>query len=191
MISAGTSPLEPPAPSGRGAWLEDRLWEQRLLLLTGFLDDAAAARAAAQLMTLDAASGERAIHLHLATSDGELGASGLLADTVELTRAPVHVRALGVVGGPCLSVLAVADHRSAAGHASFTLREPRASFAGTAEQLSSHAQAHRLALEQLYARLAAATGQTPDRIAEDCRAGRHLTAWEAFDYGLLDNVEPS
>ena len=186
MIDPTAGPADP-----RAAWLEDRLWEQRLLLLTGFLDDPAATRAAAQLMTLDASSGERGIHLHLACPDGELGAASLLADAVELTRAPVHVRALGLVGGPALSVLAVGDSRSAAAHASFALREPRASFEGTPEWLRAQAQAHRVALDRLYARLAAVTGQTAERIAEDCRAGRHLTAWEAFDYGLLDNVEPS
>ncbi|MDP9396441.1 MAG: ATP-dependent Clp protease proteolytic subunit [Actinomycetota bacterium] len=187
---AAEGALPPDAPDFQTASLADRLREQRLLLLTGYLDDAAATRAAAQVMSLDAEGG-RAIHLHLATSDGDLVAAALLADTVQLASAPVHVRCLGVVGGACLAVLAAADHRSAAAHASFTLREPRARFEGTVGHLAQQAAAHQVALEQLHARLAAATGQPVEAIATDLRRGRHLSAWEAFDYGLLDNVEPS
>jgi hypothetical protein len=62
-----------------GEWLEDRLFERRIVVVTGRLDDDAAARAAAALLALDAL-GERSIELHLSVADATLDAAFVLIE---------------------------------------------------------------------------------------------------------------
>src|SRR5207245_806704 len=66
----------------RGDWLHEQLFERRIVLVSGRLDDGVAARAAAALLALDA-GGSRPIELHLSSPDGELGAALVLIDTAE------------------------------------------------------------------------------------------------------------
>src|SRR4030095_3645711 len=57
-----------------GGWLQDQLFERRIVLVTGRLNEDAAARAAAALLALDA-RGDQPIELHLDSPDGALGAA--------------------------------------------------------------------------------------------------------------------
>ena len=180
-------PGEPPGLDRSPAWLHERLFERRIIFVTGRLDDAAAARTAAELMTLDAA-GDGSIDLYLDSPDGTLEAAFVLIDTLDLLRATVRAHCLGQAGGPAIGVLAVADRRSASPHALFRLAQPDVQFSGTADQLTSHSRHHRERLRRLQLRLAKATGRPFDAIADDMLRGRYLDAREALDYGLIDIV---
>lgn len=181
------SPSERPDSGGTPPWLQERLFEQRAIFLTGPLDDAVATRVAAELMMLDA-TGPEPIQLYLNCPDGTLEAALTLMDTLDLLRSPVRAQCLGQVGGPPVGVLAQADTRVAAPHASFRLSQPRASFDGTPDQLASRSDQHLELARRFRERLARATGQSIERIADDLRAGRHLDAAEALAYGLVDAV---
>ncbi len=165
----------------------DRLLERRIVLLTGHLDEPAASRAAAAVMLLDA-DGDEPIDLHLACPDGELDAAAMLAETLELAGAPVSVSARGTVGGAALAALAAGDRRLASPHARFLLREPSASYAGRADEIAVLAAEHERRLARFRDRLAAVTGQPVERIADDLRAGRALSAADALEYGLVTEV---
>ncbi|HEV8141904.1 MAG TPA: ATP-dependent Clp protease proteolytic subunit, partial [Methylomirabilota bacterium] len=102
------------------AWLQEKLFERRIVLLTGRLDDASAVETAAALTTLDAA-GTAPIELHVNGAEGTLEAAFTLVDTLDLLRAPVHVQCRGEVGGPALAIVAAADHRAATAHTRFRL----------------------------------------------------------------------
>src|SRR6266498_3932645 len=104
-------------------WLQEQLFERRIVLLTGRLDDGAAAKAAAALLALDA-RGERPIELHLDSPDGALGAAFVLIDTADMLRSALRVLCRGQVGGPAIGVVAAADHRTAAPHTRFRLSQP-------------------------------------------------------------------
>jgi ATP-dependent Clp protease, protease subunit len=168
----------------------DRLFERRIVLVTGRLDDAVAARAGAELLGLEAA-GDAPIELHVDSPDGTLEAAFALIDTLGGLGAPVHAHCRGQAGGPAVGVVAVARHRSASGHARFRLVQPAVRLAGTPDQLASHARQHRDSLVRFQARLARATGRPVDEIADDMRRGRYLDAREALDYGLIDTISGS
>ena len=183
-------PLGPggqPDDGGTPGWLQERLFGQRAVFVSGTLDDATATRVAAELMLLDAA-GTELIQLYLNCPDGTLEAALTLMDTLDLLRSPVRAQCLGQVGGPPVGVLAVADARVAARHASVRLGQPRASFDGTPEQIASRSEQHLALARRFHERLATATGRSAASIAEDLRAGRHLDAEEARAYGLIDEV---
>src|SRR4029453_10580882 len=84
-----------------GAWLEEQLFERRVVLVTGRLDDDAAGKAAAALLALDARA-DRPIDLHLDNPDGALGAAFVLIDTADTLRSALRVLCRGQIGGPVI-----------------------------------------------------------------------------------------
>jgi ATP-dependent Clp protease, protease subunit len=169
------------------AWLQERLFERRMVFLTGRLDDAAAARAAAELMTLGA-TGDGPVELYVDSSDGTLEAAFVLIDAIDLLHVAVRAHCLGQAAGPAVGVLAVADERSASPHAGFRLVQPAGQLSGTADHVASQARRHAELLRRFQGRLAKATGRSADEIASDMRRGRYLDAREAFAYGLIDAI---
>jgi ATP-dependent Clp protease, protease subunit len=183
----GATPEEPSSRRRLSAWLQEKLFERRIVLVTGRLDADLAAEAAAALMTLDAI-GDEPIELHLDSPDGTLEAAFVLIDTLDPLRARLRAHCRGQVGGPAIGVAAVADHRSASPHTRFRLFQPTAQFSGTPDQIASHGRQQQELLWRFHARLAQVTGRPAEEIAEDMRRGLYLDAREALDYGLIDEI---
>jgi ATP-dependent Clp protease, protease subunit len=188
-------PLEPshlfvPPLSGLPLELADRLLARRIVMLMGPLDPDAASDAVARLLLLDADSAEP-IELHLSCADGDLDASLVLAETVDLVRAPVTAILRGTVGGAPVAVVAAADRAVAHPTASIVLREPSTSASGRADELSAAAEQHALQVGRLCSRIATATGRAPEEVASDLRTGRILDARQALDYRLVDELAVS
>ncbi|MFG1606330.1 ATP-dependent Clp protease proteolytic subunit [Actinoplanes sp. NPDC049265] len=188
-----TDPWSTPAPPGpAGAqvpgWLEERLFDQRIVMVRGMITAGDATGIAAALLTLEA-SGPAPIQLHVACPGGELGAAHAITDVIDSMTAPVHAVVTSEAGGAVLAVLAAAQQRSAYRHARFRLTEPRAAgVTGTADEVASAAGQHLRELEEMVLRLVDVTGQTRSRIEDDLTTGRIMNAAEARDYGLIDTV---
>jgi ATP-dependent Clp protease protease subunit len=164
--------------------LYERLLKRRIVLASGVLDDQAATRLSAQLLTLDA-DGDGPIRLELQNLRADLPAALTLMGILDVVRAEIQAFASGETGGPALGVLASCPRRMAYPHASFTLSEPRLRFSGTATAVSAHEQQARRMVDSLFYRLAEATGRDAEEIREDARHGRMLTVAEAIGYGLI------
>ena len=179
-----------PAPGGQSlpGWLEERLFDQRIVMIRGPLTNDAASSIAAALLTLDAA-GPAPVQLHVSGDGGELAAALAVLDVIDAMAAPVHALVTAQAGGAVVAVLAAAEKRAAYRHARFTLSEPRASgVTGTADEVTRAAGQHLRELEEVVLRLVAVTGQPRSRVEDDLAAGRNLTAEEAVDYGLIDEI---
>ena len=168
-------------------WLQDKLFERRLVFVTGRLDDALASAAAAQIMALDVAA-DAPIDVLLRSEDGTLEAAFVLIDVFDAARATMRVHCLGQVGGPAIGVVAAADHRSASVHTTFRLCLPVSQATGTPDQIAAQAQQHRHVLWRFQARLAKATRRPVEDVADDMRRARYLDAREALDYGLIETI---
>ena len=107
--------------------MAQRLFEQRVVLLHGDLDDAVAIRVAAELMTLDA-EGDTAVSLRIDCADGSMALALTLMDVIELLGVPVQALCMGQVGGPAIGVLSVCRHRASMPSTRFRLREPATHF---------------------------------------------------------------
>jgi ATP-dependent Clp protease protease subunit len=170
------------------AKLYERLLEKRIVLASGPLDDDAAARLSAQLLTLDAESGEP-IRLELQNVRAELSAALTVMGILDVMRAPVHACVSGEISGPALGVLASCPRRVGYPNASFVLTEPKLSFGGTVAALTAREQQVNRMLDTLYYRLADVTSREADEIREDARRGRSLTTAQAVGYGLIQAQE--
>jgi ATP-dependent Clp protease protease subunit len=181
----------PGAPAGGEAmapWLEERLFDRRIVLLRGQLTGPVASHAAAALFTLDA-TGTEPVQLHVNAPDGELAAAFAVVDAIDTMTAEVHAVVTAETGGAAVAVLAAAGRRSAYRHARVRLAEPRAAaVAGTADQVAAAAGQYLRELEELAVRLAEVTGRPRSRVEDDLSAGRLLTAEEAKEYGLIDEI---
>lgn len=172
--------------------LYERLLAKRVILAHGRLDDAGVTTLAAQLLTLDAESVEP-IHLHLHVPDADALAAVTLIDVLDQMVAPVYASALGEVGGAALGILAAAPIRRAAPHVIFRLAEPgggllRPGLTATAAELGAEADRRKALLDILYGRIAARAGRTAEEVSHDVRQKRYLTAVEALEYGLVDEI---
>lgn len=169
-------------------WLEERLFDRRIVMLHGPLTNQLASRTAAALLTLDQLS-EEPVALHMRCPDGELDAVFAVVDALDLMRAKVNVLATSEIAGGAIGVYAVAAERKAFPHARFRLSEPRAAgLAGTADDVAHAAGQHLRALDDLIERLAAATGQPRSRVENDLSKGTTMDAYQARDYGLVHEI---
>jgi ATP-dependent Clp protease protease subunit len=170
-------------------WLEERLFDRRIVLLRGQLTLPVASQAAAALLTLDMMDREDPVQLHLNVPDGELAAAFAVVDALDAMTAEVHAVVTAETGGAAVAILAAASRRSAYRHARIRIAEPRAAaVAGTADQVAAAAGQYLRELEELAVRLADVTGRPRSRIEDDLSAGRVLTAEEAKEYGLIDEI---
>jgi ATP-dependent Clp protease protease subunit len=173
-----------------GDWsqvLAKRLFEQRVVLLSGALTDATATRASAELMTLDA-EGDEAISLRIDSAEGSLALALTLMDVVELIGVPVRALCLGQVGGPAIGVLSVCSHRAAMPSTRFSWREPTTQFETRASEAERWAQLRSDERARFTERIAGAIGRPQEAVADALSVGAFMTAQEARDFGLIDEI---
>jgi ATP-dependent Clp protease protease subunit len=164
------------------------MFDQRIVMVRGRIDGAVATHVAGALLMLGLGSTEP-IQLYLSAPDGELTAAFAIVDAMDAAAAPVRAVVTSEVGGAALVVLAAAERRAALAHARFRLAEPRVGqVSGTADEVTAAAGRYLRDLEELAVRLADVTGQTRSRIEDDLSSGRLLTAQQALDYGLVDEI---
>ena len=176
-------------PDGAGlARLHEQLLENRIVLASGILDDDAAARLSARLLTLDAEA-VKPLRLELQNLRAELPAVLTVMGILDVMRVPVHACVSGEISGPGLGVLASCPRRSGYPNASFVLAEPKLQFGGTVTSLTAREQQVTRMLDTLYFRLADVTGREVDQIRDDARRGRNLTTAQAIGYGLIQDQE--
>jgi ATP-dependent Clp protease protease subunit len=190
------APGEPGPVPGTRVWMNphddyqdklfERLLEKRIIMATGGLDDSAATRISAQLLTLDA-EGDDPIRLELQNLRSDLGPALAVMGVLDVVRVPVHAHAGGETHGAALGVLAACPRRLAYPNASFAFAEPRLEFGGTVTAVTERQRHAERMLDSLYYRIAEATGREADEIREDARRGRTLTTAEAIGYGLIQD----
>lgn len=171
-------------------WLQtvrERMFEERVVFVSGELDDAAANSAAMELMTLDA-NGDSAVRLQIDCNGGTLDAAFALMDVIDALGIDVHATCVGGVSGPAVGVVAVSHRRVATPHARFRLTEPNLEVRGRPRDIEAAVGQQRARLRSFCERLATATGRSADSVADDLRRGRFLGAEEAKGYGLIDEV---
>jgi ATP-dependent Clp protease protease subunit len=189
------TPDQPPNQQGpdRGEWparLYERLLEQRIVMAHGRLDNEAATRLCAQLLTLDAENSQP-IRLELQSLDAELDAALTVMGVLDALRVTVSAYVAGRLRGPAVGLLALADRRYAYPSAVFVLSEPRLQFDGTVAAVTAQERQASQMLGELASRLAAVTGREVEQVRSDLEAQRVLTVDEAIDYGLIEGrAEP-
>lgn len=177
----------PPADDLRSRVYDD-LMARRTVVLDRALDGETASLLAAQLMALDTASDDP-ITLVINSPGGPLDAVSAVLDTIDLVRGPIDTTCLGRADGTAAVVAAAGTGRRRMGAgARMRLRLAEVELTGPATRLDDDVAHQRDLQRAIVDRLAAITGQERRLLERDLEAGRALTAAEAVDYGLADEV---
>jgi ATP-dependent Clp protease, protease subunit len=174
----------------RGWDVFSRLLKDRVVFLGTEVDDDVANVVIAQLLFLDSEDPARDIMLYVNSPGGVISAGLAIYDTMQYLHCDVATYCMGQAAsmGSFLLAAGTKGKRYALPHARVMIHQPLAGFQGKATDIEIHAreilQARDL-LNELYAKH---TGQPIDRIKHDTERDNFMSAAEAKEYGLIDEI---
>jgi len=182
--------VEQTARGERSYDIFSRLLKERIIFLNGPVDDHMANLIIAQLLFLESEGPDKDIYLYI-NSPGGVVTSGLaIYDTMQYIRCDVSTLCVGQAAsmGAHLLAAGTAGKRYALPNARIMIHQPLGGFQGQATDIEIHAREILKLKEHLNEMLAGHTGQPLDKLSEDVERDYFLTADEAKDYGLVDDV---
>ncbi|MFP4148830.1 MAG: ATP-dependent Clp protease proteolytic subunit [Nitriliruptoraceae bacterium] len=166
----------------------DTLFDSRILFLKGPLEDDVADTLVAQLLALDAENDED-ITLYINSPGGIITGMFAIYDAMRLLRSKVDVRCLGLAASAGAFLLATGTGtRSATENARIMIHQPLGGARGTAKDIEIQAKNIVWIRERINEILAERTGQDLATIQKDTDRDKWMTAAEALEYGLIDEV---
>jgi ATP-dependent Clp protease protease subunit len=174
----------------RGWDLYSRLLKDRIVFLGSEIDAGVANVVIAQLLFLDSEDPRRDIMLYVNSPGGDVSAGLAIYDTMQHVHCDVATVCMGLAAsmGSFLLAAGAPGKRYALPHARVMIHQPLAGFQGPATDIEIHAREvlhARDTINELYARH---TGQPVERIKHDTERDNFMSAAEAKDYGLIDEV---
>ncbi len=179
--------------NGRGERAMDiysLLLKERIVFLGTEINDQVANTVVAQLLYLEHEDPERDIQLYIQSPGGSVTAGMAILDTMQLMRADVSTVALGLNASFGTVILAAGrkGKRYALPNATIHMHQPHGGVQGQASDMAIHAQEIVRQRTRINEFLAAATGQSLERIERDTDRDTFLDARAALDYGLIDGI---
>jgi ATP-dependent Clp protease protease subunit len=167
-----------------------RLLVDRIVFLGTAIDDTVANLIIAQLLFLESQDPDKDIYLYLNSPGGVITAGMAIYDTMQHIRPQVATICVGQAASMAAVLLAAGapGKRRALPNARVLIHQPLGGFRGQATDIEIHAREILRWKQTLNETLARHTGQPVQRIQEDTERDRILTAIEAKEYGLLDEV---
>jgi ATP-dependent Clp protease protease subunit len=185
-----TNPNPNPAASEpRSAFLEEKAFESRTVLVFGPITDASAAETARRLVALDAAS-KAPIDMLVSSPGGHLESGDALHDIARFIAAPVRMIGTGWVGSAATHLfLAVPKtRRFCLPNTRFLIHQPSGGAGGQASDIAIQAREIVKARERIARVIARETGHPLDQVLIDIERDRWMSAEEAVEYGLVSRV---
>jgi ATP-dependent Clp protease protease subunit len=167
-----------------------RLLKERVIFVTGPIEDYMASLITAQLLFLEAENPKKEISMYINSPGGVVTAGMAIYDTMQYIRPPVSTLCIGQAAsmGSLLLAAGEKDMRFALPNARIMVHQPSGGFQGQASDIERHAQEildMRARLNKIYVNH---TGQTLRKIEDALERDTFMTADQAKDFGLIDNV---
>jgi len=182
--------IESTSKGERGYDIFSRLLQDRIIMLTGQIDDPTASLVVSQMLYLESQDPEKDIALYINSPGGSVTAGMAIYDTMNFIRPDVSTICVGMAAsmGAFLLAAGTKGKRYALSSAEVMLHQPLGGTQGPASDIKIHADRILRMRRQLNQRLVKLTGQPIDVIERDTDRDYFLTAEEAMKYGLVDNV---
>lgn len=167
-----------------------RLLKDRIVMLSGPIDDAVANSVIAQLLFLDAQDPDKDIYLYINSPGGSVSAGLAIFDTMNFINADVQTIVIGLAASMGAFLLAAGekDKRYALPNAEVMIHQPLGGAQGQATEIEIAARHILKTRDTLNKILAERTGQTLKVIARDTDRDNYMSAEEAVKYGLVDAI---
>src|SRR5207302_1451183 len=167
-----------------------RLLKERIVFITGGIDDGVATLVVAQLLFLEAENPKKEISMYI-NSPGGVVTSGLaIYDTMQFIRPPVSTLCTGQAAsmGSLLLSAGAKDMRFSLPNSRIMVHQPSGGFQGQATDILLHAQEIQNIKRRLNEIYVKHTGQSYQMIEDSLERDRFLTAEQAREFGLVDKV---
>ena len=182
--------VEQTARGERAFDIYSRLLKERVIFITGPIEDYGASLITAQLLFLEAENPKKEIHMYINSPGGLVTAGMAIYDTMQYVRPKIHTYCIGQAAsmGSLLLCAGEKGERYALPNARVMVHQPSASFYGQAADIARHAQEIvklKKRLNEIYAKH---TGQTVEAIEKMLDRDTYMTGEEAKAFGLIDTV---
>ena len=167
-----------------------RLLKDRIIFLGSQITDEVANAVVAQLLFLQSEDPKADVHLYLNSPGGSISAGLAIYDTMQFINCDVATYCVGQCAsmGAVLLTAGAAGKRRALPNARIMIHQPLAGMEGTAEDILIHAKEFIKIKERLNRILLKHTGRPLETIERDTDRDRFMSAEEAQEYGLIDQV---
>ncbi len=167
-----------------------RLLKDRIVILGTPINDDVANTIIAQLLFLESEDPDKDINLYVNSPGGVVTSGMAIYDTIQFMKAPVSTICVGQAAsmGALLLTAGAKGKRFALPNAQIMIHQPSGGAQGQATDIEIHAKEILKTRERLNKILAFHTGQPIEKIEEDVERDHFLTAQEAKDYGLIDDI---
>ncbi len=167
-----------------------RLLKERVIFITGPVEDGMATLVCAQLLYLEAENPKKEIHLYINSPGGVVTSGMSIYDTMQFIRPPVSTLCMGQAAsmGSLLLCAGEKDMRYALPNSRIMLHQPSGGFQGQASDIERHAQdilKMKRRLNEIYVKH---TGQDYDKVEATLDRDHFMTSEEAKDWNLIDRV---
>ncbi len=179
--------------SGRGERAYDiysRLLKERVIFLVGPIDDITANVVVAQMLFLEAENPDKDISLYINSPGGSVTAGMAIYDTMQFIKPDVSTLCIGQAAsmGALLLTAGAKKKRFCLPNSRVMIHQPLGGFQGQASDIEIHAKEILFLKEKLNAILSKHTGQPLDKISIDTDRDNFMSAENAVDYGMVDEV---
>ena len=170
--------------------LDDMLLENRIVFLIGEINYARAAEVIMKMLYLDNLKRGREISLYINSPGGSVDDTMAIYDTMRFVGSPIATYCIGRAQSGAALILAAgtSGNRFALPHAKVMLHQPWGGVTGQAADIKIQAEEILKAKRLLSEVFAKHTGQPVEKIAEETERDRYMSAAEAKEYGLIDDV---
>jgi ATP-dependent Clp protease protease subunit len=170
--------------------LGDLLLENRIILLQGQIHDGNANELVMKLLYLQSENRRKDIHFYINSPGGSVTATLAIYDTMQILSCPVATYCVGLAasGGAVLLAGGTKGKRFALPHAKVMIHQPYGQVGGQVSDIEIQADEILKTRDVLNQILASHTGQDIGRIAKDTDRDRYMSAAQAKEYGLVDDI---
>ncbi|MGN0805149.1 MAG: ATP-dependent Clp endopeptidase proteolytic subunit ClpP [Candidatus Coproplasma sp.] len=167
-----------------------RLLEDRIIFLSGEIDDAVANTVVAQLIYLEAKDSSKDINLYINSPGGSVSAGLAIYDTMNYIKCDVSTICIGMAAsmGAFLLSSGAKGKRFALPNSEIMIHQPLGGAQGQASDIKIAAEHILKTRRKLNAILSANSGKPIEQIERDTDRDNYLSAEEAKEYGLIDKV---
>jgi len=183
--------------TGRGERAYDiysRLLRERIIMVNGQIEETMANHIVAQLLFLASESQEREVNLYISSPGGVIAAGLAIYDTMRYLSCPIATTCIGYAAsfGTILLLAGDKGRRRALPNARIHLHQPliHGGIAGQATDIDIHAKELLHTRDVINSIIQHHTGQSLERIKRDTDRDFFLSAEEAIEYGIIDEMLP-
>jgi ATP-dependent Clp protease protease subunit len=167
-----------------------RLLRDRIIFLGSAVNDDVANAIVAQMLFLQSEDPKADVHLYINSPGGSISAGLAIYDTMQFINCDVATYCVGQCASMAAVLLAAGtpSKRRALPNSRIMIHQPMAGMEGTAEEIMIHAKEFAKVKERLNRILIKHTGHPLEKIERDTDRDRFMSAEEALEYGLVDQV---